>query len=290
MKHKLNVRFIKYILLVSISISFFNGYSKDYPMPAPQSFWGFVDDLGGYSLQYTFSDTTMPNSKKYTLWTSLNKNDGKHFTRNDSNKVYIYDTATTKEVILYDFNLTKNDTFTCRYPFYATESKFVVVSDTLVTMKNGQQRKRLELNQIDTNILLSNRTYYTWVEGIGDLFFGFFYSQYSGVVLETEGLVCYCDSSGTVYQMSSDINCDNVVSSPIIEHPKVNVIISRNDMLSVQSDINVVNLSIYTLLGQKILESNQMPVQLPKVTTGIYIVRILLNNGESFSKEISIRH
>jgi len=68
MKHKLKAQITKYCLLVFLTINFLNSYSKNYPMPAPESVWGYAcfgcnlqPQQSLMAMQYNFVDTIINN-------------------------------------------------------------------------------------------------------------------------------------------------------------------------------------------------------------------------------------
>ena len=268
---------------------------KSDPMPAAGSVWGYAVYCNfimnykpwGYSYRSDdFKDTVQSNGKTYTQWVSSNKTVKKYYTRYESNKVFVFDDG--KEVLLYDFNLTVKDTFNCQYPmgiFNSTTLTMVVKSDSIITMQNGEKRRQLILQDTSTD-LFPNRL--TWVEGIGDIVSGFFYSPYQlvGDVIIPE--LIFCDKIGTLYQTIPSLSCETVdsigVSAPITEREDIKCFVANKELTVVSnSDFT---LSLFDITGRLLLTTEQPKVSLAGFLASVYYASIKLQSGEIITKQI----
>jgi len=268
---------------------------KSDPMPATGSVWGYAcfgcltpeyKSSYGYSYRYDYKDTILSNGKTYTKWISLNKKDGDHFTRKESNKLFVYEGG--KEILLYDFNLTVKDTFKCQFYMGSKDTSLIMVvkSDSLITMKNGQKRKQLILEDTLSNHL---HLHMKWVEGIGEMNFGFFYNQSLFIISDPASVfLCFCDNTGTLYQTIPDISCENVdsigVAAPITEREDIKCFVANKE-LNVVSNSDF-TLSLFDITGRLLLTTKETKVSLAGFLAGVYYVSIKLQSGEIITKQI----
>lgn len=120
----------------------------------------------------------------------------RYFIRKDSvGKIYIKTPMSENEDILYDFTLTKGDTFmhfNAKEPTYKKEA-FISGVDSL--MINGQYHKRLEIDN----------GYEYWIEGIGStLGLIYYYKTYDW---KTALLCCHVNSQ-LIYTNDTNTSCD----------------------------------------------------------------------------------
>lgn len=266
---------------------------KSDPIPAAGSVWGyafycdFITSYKPWGFSYRsddFKDTVQSNGKTYTQWVSSTQTNNKHYTRYESNKVFVFENG--KEVLLYDFNLTVKDTFICQYPIDIYKPiTMVVKSDSIITMQNGEKRRQLILQDTSTD-LLPNRL--TWVEGIGDIVSGFFYTPWQpvGDVIIPE--LIFCDKTGTLYKTKPSLSCETVdsigVSAPITEREDIKCFVANKELTVVSnSDFT---LSLFDITGRLLLTTKEAKVSLAGVLAGVYFATIKLQSGEIITKQI----
>lgn len=267
---------------------------KSDPIPAPGSVWGYAVYCNfimnykpwGYSYRSDdFKDTVQSNGKTYTQWLSSNKNVDKYYTRYESNKVFVFEDG--KEILLYDFNLTVKDTFKCQYSMgiRTTFLTMVVKSDSIITMQNGEKRRQLILQETSNDHVPGRLT---WVEGIGDIVSGFFYSPCHpvGDVIIPE--LIFCDKTGTLYKTKPSLSCETVdsigVSAPITEREDIKCFVANKELTVVSnSDFT---LSLFDITGRLLLTTKEAKVSLAGVLAGVYYASINLQSGEIITKQI----
>lgn len=259
-----------------------NSFATKFPMPANGSVWGFVNPAPngdeGYIKQFRFKSDTVINKLTYQTW----ENSG-IITRNDSNKVYIWENQ--KERLLYDFNLVTGDSFTIEG--YDKSYTYKVTSADSITMKNGQRRKSIDLEYKDDIKSYS----YHWVEGIGDLFGGFLYLQ-PGMQVETHGLVCFCDNSGLVYQSWKDVTCENVESIGTVSSPETFLsesVLFLNGKVQVDPKLEFASIHLFDDAGKQLLQTTQSEFSVLDFPAGHYYVVINLKDGKTISRAMVIK-
>ena len=185
---------------------------KGYPIPAPESEWGYVtfrgppglEGAGSFGSVYKYDGKdTIINNNTYQHWFG-------NFTRYENNKLYkINKNQTTAdsivEQIYYDFNLAVNDTF---FLPYTGDDYYAIVDEVNeFTTLNGQIRKEILLKTEDFTCTPNLR----WIEGIGDITNGLFYKNQLGLCDIYTGIFCFSDSSGHVFkQPNFNYPCDSI--------------------------------------------------------------------------------
>jgi len=277
------------------------GYKKDkeeidnqytYPIPAKNAEWGMVTFYGSPSIsgagnkgsiyRYDGKDTLIKN-QVYQHWAGI-------FTRYDDNKLYKIDLEKSSissiyEEVYYDFNLAEKDSFLIphwnTYAFVSRVYEF--------TTLNGQKRKEIILQMNSTTC--GNRL--RWIEGIGDVANGLFYTNQIGLCNISNSIVCFSDSSGNVYKEAyfnhpcdsidtyTDIinNIDEITYNTeitIFPNPaqhRLNVAFS-NGLKSIPH-----NYIIYNLNGTEILKAqfnhNIKNIDIKHLKSGTYLIHFL---------------
>ena len=279
---------MKHILFIIVLFSNVLIYAVDYPIPASGSKWGrLLYDPGfvkGYLDTYDFRDTTLSNGLKYTVW-PMTEGDYSYynFTRYDSGKVYLADERYS-EHLLYDFSLIKKDTFRYVDSIFNKFATYIVTTDTMIMIENGQYRKQLKLGSIDGGLCHE----LIWIEGIGDVDEGFFYNPCAAA----DGyftVACFSDSSGLVYK-KTNIPCDSLatyytaVNSPV--YAETTVSLSANNEIKIVTEGNIKMISICSIAGTTLLNTTQNPFSLARLPEGMYFVVVEFSHGLRVVKKV----
>lgn len=259
-------------------------FSQEYPMPAPGATYGFVvpdyPNYRAYIDSYTPKDTII-NNITYS----------RYLTRCDSRRVYQYDRELKDEYILYDFNLKEGDSIYIRNFFDKKDSVLLLVDGTANRiMKNGEVRKYLSLRTKE--LYTTDYWRYTWVEGLGDLDGGFYYTP-PGMFVETFGLICYCDASGLVYQKWAGVTCDNILQlypSGVAQSAEESIFafIDKDRVLNISSEHVLRSVSLTDASGRTVLQEKGLSMNIADVKTGIYILTATLEDGRVYSSAVTV--
>jgi len=270
----------KIIVLLPVLLCSLQLLANNYPIPANGSVYGLVGIMGGYkgyTSTFNYTSDIVINGLTYQVW-----NGGSTITRNDSNKVYLRENDT--DILMYDFNLVKGDSMVIEgHTFRVSEA------DTMI-MKNGQHRKYVSLECALWVADDYKRNYkFTWVEGIGDLVYGF---NNVGLDFETYTLFCYCDSSGLVYQRQNGITCDNVdsigLAAPEYKPSDINIC-QQGKMLHLKTDKPFKEARIYDITGREITRTKEDEILLDDFPQGVYVVYVLFKDGTAFPYKVVLR-
>jgi gliding motility-associated-like protein len=137
------------------------------------------------------------------------------YVRIDSGKYFeLRGASTCEEVLLFDFTLNEQDTFT---PFQLNRNfvnpwiysdYYIVDSVSFVTLSDSSSRKWMRLKSIDGNY----REYIYWIEGIGDMEMGFFPNgDFEG---GKTSLICHKENHKTVWETTANNfyeNCEDII-------------------------------------------------------------------------------
>lgn len=218
-----------------------------------------------------------------TVW-ALNS-----FIREDQQRqVFLRNTYTSEEHLLYNFNLQVGDLLVLQYP----EDTYRVDSIFLTTLLNGEQRREFILQDSAYNCTD------TWIEGIGSLR-GVLNSGYCGIVGDSPKLVCFTEHDTTKYHDPSYEKCYIITgTSHIPETIQFNVFPNpaRETMTIESNGPNDDNLSfeVYNLLGKLLLNvplSHQKTVIYLKNTflsPGVFVYRVMNDSSLVTSGKLSI--
>jgi hypothetical protein len=275
------------LLIPILATSFFLKASK-YPLPAKGATYGYIErgDYGkvsAYLRHYTFIKDVEINGKTYQAWSNST------LIRNESNKVYIFETYKNEEKLLYDFSLKTNDSIIIE------GITFKVTSVDTLSIDN-QKRKALKLKHFGVH-----QWEYTWIEGIGDLKDGFLYSYPFEMADEYDkNLACYCDSSGFMYkggdflsEVGSNVSCDyilelNKVNADEIESEPVYAYLDATQMLHIVTELELRYVSLNDASGRRVMYSESKNVSLSGIAAGMYAISATFEDGSVYSGMIAI--
>jgi hypothetical protein len=290
----IRITFTTFILITL----FMYGYAQEYPIPAPDSRWGGLTMYGPPGLpgsgyygsveKYSVKDTVI-NGISFQYW-------GGEYSRYVDNKLLILDKLNSTsdslvEEVYYDFNLEVNDSF--RISRYLN-SYAVVTEKTVFKSLNGQSRKRILLN--------GKGFYLDWIEGIGDVWNGVFYHNQIGLYDIHWWVVCYSDSSGTVFK-DERINfpCDSLdgyVELFDTTHVDNNSVLQDNskiifpnpftDQITIDTSKlpQFTSVSILNSTGEVLVKTTNRVINTSVLKSGLYILKIEYERECYFRKMI----
>ncbi len=284
-----------FLLFMTCSSAFLFGQTV-LNIPEPMATYGvyITNDVIGepdFANGYWHDKDTIINGFTYSSFLPYNPHG--RWIKQDGNKIYsVLSWDLADEELIYDFDLVVGDTFRLDY---FNELIVTAVFDTMFL--DGILRKTIELQ----NIVIPSWTIW-WVEGIGDLHGGLYYS-YGG--LGSFYMVCYGNHSGLVYLDNdfTQMDCDNAVDIPVPssntnpqETTSPSVLIYPNPvntgqiMLDVKNDQGAIEASIYNSSGQFIETLNVTKdeyIDVQHLSSGLYIL-LLQMEGQNVSKRIII--
>ncbi len=240
---------------------------------------------------YSFKKDTLINSIQYfelhkksdtsmhSDWKPL-----KTFLREDENqRVYVIDND--KDVLLYDYSLIPGDTFNINYNHF--ECQLLVHSVDSIQLFSGEKRKRIRLLRSDDPD--PNQPWYgykDWIQGIGSStsLTNYVESCFTDYPLD---LLCYFEEGELVYSNPNNQGC---YITPVKEvNDKIDAILFPNpthEVLEIKTESKLINVGIFNLEGQKILESQEHRLEIDQISEGLYIVYIETTDGISIQKII----
>lgn len=192
--------------------------------------------------------------------------------RESNNKWYFIPADSTKEFMLYDFDVQKGDVVTINNPWCCGVSQLNVFDVDSIEL-NGSYYKIIEIGFYDKP---SGQPYIFdhWIEGIGSTM-GFYLS---GLNIMDSGsqLLCFHINDTLIYLNSPDGTC-GYLSTGIKKNSSISELkLSPNpvfDKLSIISDFDF-QIEIYDYLGKKIISSDKKQIDVSYLVKGIYIVKI----------------
>lgn len=229
---------------------------------------------------------TIIDSKHYKkVWTNndLSLTDDMEFhalIREENQKTYVryYHSGLDSilgENLLYDFSLSTGDTF--NFKSYNDVHAFNVSVDSILI--DNEIRKRIILSE---NFIPNM----TWVEKIGCLEVGLLYESLFGLGV-IEKLLCYYSNNNVLYS-NPEFNYCKVVGLDPMQKTEYNTIIYPNptkDFINISSDqiiskIEVTDINGRLLLSTDKIKSNNYNINLCPFLKGMYILKIIYNDGK----------
>ena len=296
---------MKNILLsfVFIIISLSGNGQTVYPFPQPGTMQGIIYITWGtqYNKSFKYIGDTIMGSYTYNKFRmpfvpSKPPKPYTFCTRYDNGKVYQTPwtpgvECTESEELKYDFNMELGDTF------YNPGLKGNVVVDSISTiiLLNGQQRKYMKLTGIDSGIFGYYGRESHWIDGIGDIEYGFFYYESVSTDGGFDALICHRDSSGLLYigQKNNyyNLDCDSLlgIATGINEREKIssftihpNPTTGRFQLTMAGGSVSRTQLFIYNVLGEiiyhSLLTTHNSQIDISNYFKGIYFIKII--NGD----------
>lgn len=245
------------------------------------------------TLTYTYKcdGDTLINDNEYKLlhvtdeeyptqWTKIG------YIREDTNrKVYYSPLSLTfiEPALVYDFNAKSNDTLviTSFLHYYPTEVEIVITEvDSILIVDEYRKRIKFSCEYYDNNF---------WIEGVGSnnglLETGF----YCYIVCPENELLCVQDQGEIIYQHEYYEECYIVgVEETVISKQQFLVYPNpaKNDIrivaqLNISSDLLFVmyNLRSEIILEERLIDFNNMLMNIDNLKEGLYLYRIIDNNG-----------
>ena len=189
-----------------------------------------------------------------------------------NNKWYFIPADSTKEFMLYDFDVKTGDTVSINNPWAFGEIELIVFDIDSLEL-NDKYYKNIALGFIDS---YSGRPYVfdQWIEGIGSTQ-GFCFSGLNMVDMGYQ-LLCFHRNDSLIYLNSPDSTC-GYLSTGI----KTNSIISDFKLSPnpVLNQLNIISnhdlvVEIYDSSGKKIITSYEKIINVSHLVNGIYVAKI----------------
>lgn len=250
--------------------------------------YSFFGDVNTY--MYRVGDSiVVGGNTRYNIETStdsllLNWTPTDSYLREDStSKVYV-STGSGAESLLYDFSPEVGDTFV-----FATQlCDLTVTSIDSILLENGELRKRILLHDP------YNAYPYAWIKGIGSRNGLLEYQSGICIIDGGFGLRCFEQNGQILYNPISYSSCfistsnDNIDGSSLIgisPNPTKDKI-----FVDLPTELASTQFTIFSSSGQLVLEGsldqNQLAIDVGELATGLYILTLTLENGESYSQKI----
>ena len=235
---------------------------------------------GSYFANKTYSingDTTINSSNYKTIYVTndsiFNPLESNYFcaVRELNNKWFFVPADSTREFMLYDFDVKKGDTVTINNPWAEGEMELIVSEVDSIELNDTYYKG------IDLGYYLSQNRFYIsdhWIKGIGS-------TQglhLSGVRMVDAGyrLLCFHRNDTLIYLDSPDGTC-GYLSTGIKTNPlSSNIKLSPNpvsNQLSIISNHDLV-IELYNSLGKKIISSDRKLIDVSNLVNGVYIAKI----------------
>ena len=247
-------------------------------LPDSSATWT-VASLGwmSYYANNTYSitgDTTINSSIYKSIYVTndsiFNPLEANYFcaVRELNNKWFFVPANSTKEFMLYDFNVKKGDTVTINNPWVAGEMDLIVFDVDSIEVNGGLYN--LEYYLSPSRFFISDH----WIKGVGS-------TQglhLSGLRMLDAGyqLLCFHRNDTLVYLNSPDGTCGylttGINSNSLISDIKLSPNPVSNQ-LSIISNHDLV-VELYNSLGKKVISSDRKFIDVSDLVDGVYIAKI----------------
>lgn len=265
------------------------GNSQNYtPFPTDSAMWGVT--FMTYSMSfppYTYDDryywidgdtilfgNTFQKIYKHTEY--LGSTDFYGYMREDTSKHIYFSYDGQSEHILYDFNLSLNDTIFIPWSEYLDSIQSRVAQIDSVQY-GSSYRKRYTLEEIASGWGLGD---HIWVEGIGSISHGVFYPEIWWVD-QSAWLMCYSHNGEGLYGGGCPVTLDvqNLTQQGnIVLYPN-----PTSSTITIQTE-NIMNVEIINIQGKVIYDGIENAVDLSAEAKGIYIVKVTTDRGVAVEK------
>ncbi len=245
--------------------------------------------------RYSFDGDTIMNDNRYTKvyvqhGTSETDYDEPRYyaaVREDTiaEKIYCIQVDDDIERLVADFSLQAGDEISaCSFWFGIEEQavKIVLVDSVLI---NNQYRRRINIASAYSR---NDEIEDSWVEGIGSIIHGLFFSMARGVPDATDEpvLLCMHVNNSLIYQnplyntcyvRNSGVNLDQNLLVPIRIYPTL-----ANDYIFIEKDMGMYTYKIFNSLGISVLSGSlsSSEIRVSSLPHNIYYI-ILYNNNQS---------
>ena len=250
---------------------------------------------GSYFANKTYSingDTTINSSNYKAIYVTndsiFNPLESDYFcaVRELNNKWFFVPADSTKEFMLYDFDVKNGDTVVINNPWAEGEME-LIVSDVDSIELNDTYYKRINLGFY----LSQNRFYISdhWIKGIGS-------TQglhLSGLRMVDAGyqLLCFHHNDTLIYLDSPDGTCGYLSTGIKINPLSSSIKLSPNpvfNQLSIISNNDLV-IELYNNLGKKVISSDRKLIDVSNLVNGVYIAKIFDSKMEFIQTEKIIK-
>lgn len=237
------------------------------------------------SLRFKFSiDSFQYGQHYYRELLTSNEEFGNNFVglnryfREDNNK--IYERILNEEFLMYDFNLSLQDTITIKNPDSGNNIPLYVseVSDS-TTLLNGDKRKELTMNCKGFEQIYSK-----WIEGMGSI--NGFLSVYQSCSFDINVfLTCFYVNDELVYKNPDFNNCWTTATEEVYA-PKFSIVPNPSrDIIEIAGDIDFDKVNLYTASGIKMhVQKSGNTIDVSNLIEGLYIIEIE-SKGQSVGKQ-----
>ncbi|MBI3502634.1 MAG: T9SS type A sorting domain-containing protein [Bacteroidetes bacterium] len=253
--------------------------------------------------QFILKNDTVINGKNYgrlyssnthLLDSSLSCYSFWNFIYYDSNKVYIGNNPDSMK-LTFDFNLAKGDSFIFYTKYCLSQPSYKCAIDSVDTITLGsKQRKRIFFSAFYNNV----QPHITWVEGVGDMRYGW-YTDYGCLTYlvgfgDSFYLDCFTDNTQTTFGTCSYGSCSAGVEESNLNRELRIFPNPSNGIFVIQKGWKEINtIKVFNLLGERIyfasINSETTTIDLSNQKDGIYFVQIKTEDGTA-SKKIIIQH
>ena len=157
-------------------------------------------------------------------------------------------------------------------------------TDSIFSLNNGEQRKRILLNGIHESLQQS------WIEGIGSSDGPFVHAHFSGLEYMPKRLLCYNENEECLYKQSSfdydeDDDCfTNYYPDNVVENNDNDIMIYPNptdDFINIENPSgSEYSIDIYNDKGQKLISQSSSGISninISDLPCGLYIITINSN-------------
>jgi hypothetical protein len=287
---------MKKIIFLLLFFLRFNAFAQSYtPLLADQNEWQFTSCYFGCitDMYYTNGDTIV-NGKTYQVLDGYHYINRNLLIREDVPEKKVYLTVTepqyVEDILLYDFSLVEGDIMELRNPltpFPANGGDFIL--DSIRTENdNDIDYKHFYFSPTETNTISSRNV--KWIEGLGSLSLINAASGDPNISAVGELSCMFKDYEQFYSNLDSISGCNplNLSVSEIIDsYPEIELFSQseRNRFLLTHADY-VKDVAVFAINGvlQKEIPSqsyNELPLDLSELGTGIYILKVNLQNRKT---------
>ena len=208
--------------------------------------------------------------------------------RDENNKFYFIEKNTTNEIILYDFDLTEDDTI-----YTDVEHNMAITS--IETLEDG--RKKFNINKTDFQHGECSNIFNTYlIEGIGSMGGLFYESPCEHIGFMEHFLLCYYENDSIVYHNSlSPISCDNTSSISPKNTIKINIFpnpasiyitINLSENIDPETTVNIYDMLGRCVMSEKFqLLNNSLKLDISQYYKGLYLFEIL-NKEYTYTQKV----
>lgn len=194
-----------------------------------------------------------------------------------------------EDLLLYDFNVNEGDTIV--YPFLDSLSIFITSIDSILIQTNYRKKFNYNISSWGNSSSCSHfGVGYNYVEGIGDISSGLF-SLYISYFENAESLNCFEDDEVSFSNVSDcmTVGISTIRNNELFElypNPTSNKLFIE---LEYPTRTKVI---VYNISGKEVYSSfinqSKSTIDISSYKSGLYIVKVINENGTSKSKLISI--